>query len=487
MLWVAIRGFDNDRYAANEGALRGTHAAMAYAPLPKKVVIDPAAVRVTGGELGRGAYSVVVELEVYGTRCAGKRLHEAFFSDDGRITPEDRKVLDDFAKEILRMRKLRHPNIVQYMGIYCEEASVTLVMEYLPSTLAQCLEAEKYRPPNPGIPSHVKTGLLLDIAQGLHFLHSQRIIHRNLSSNNILVSHSWQAKISDLGLAKVMKNLGAVSIRTGPAAASRNGHAHSLNPGSILFMSPESRLAMEIKHGKAACGPKLDCFSFGNLVILVVLQLGWLDDVRLSDVRDTRDGQTEVARRAYYLGQMEDHPLHGLARQCLLDDSDLRPSAEEIVHRLKKVSRDDPPPFADMVDLYLEYVRAKLESSKVADLEKNAAALKQRNEALQAELSKQRTLVKELQRENEAMKVKVKRLSEAKRVQASKEDERSCVASHFFRRGERHTEAPNESTKTDVSTSGRVDVQDKNMPVHRTGHVTSSEKRLSSPVSHKNV
>lgn len=453
---------------------------MAYAPLPKKLIIDPAAVRVTGEELGRGAYGVVIELEVYGTRCAGKRLHEAFFS--AGLTSDKRKVLDDFAKEIIKMRKLRHPNIVQYMGIYCEEASVTLVMEYLPSTLAQCLEADKYRHPNPGIPSYVKISLLIDIAQGLLFLHCRRIIHRDLSSNNVLVTHSWQAKISDLGVAKVMKNLGVVSSPQNDPAASCNRHdqLQSLNPGSILFMSPESRL--EIKYGKAAYGPKLDCFSFGNLVILVALQHGWLDDKCLSDM-DTNDGQTEVARRAYYLNQMEDDPLCGLARKCLLDDPELRPSAEEIVHQLKKISRDDPPPFTDMVDLYLEYVKAKrLESSEIADLEKNAAVLKRQNEELHTELFKQRTLMEKLKKENEAMKLKVKQLSEAK--QSSKEDDCSFVDSHSLRPGEGHTEADvsaliNGCTEPDVSTNGGGDMQDRSLSVDQNGHVTTSEKRLS--------
>lgn len=443
---------------------------MAHGPLPKKLLIDPAVVRVTGEELGRGAYGVVIELEVYGTRCAGKRLHEVLFSDG--LTPAKVKILDDFAKEIIKMRKLRHPNIVQYMGIYCEAASVTLVMEYLPWTLAECLEADKYRDPPKRIPSHVKTSLLLDIAQGLHFLHSQRIIHRDLSSNNILITHSWQAKISDLGVAKVMKNLGSVSVQNGPAA-SCNGHdqLQSLNPGSILFMSPESRL--EIKYGKAAYGPKLDCFSFGNLIILVVLQRGWLEEMCLSDV-DTGDGQTEVIRRAYYLNQMTDHPLHGLARKCLLDDPDLRPSAEEIVYQLREVSCDDPPPFTNMVDLYLEYVSAKQLESKTVDFEKKAAALKQQNENLHAELLEQRALVEKLEKENELMKVKVKQLSGAK--QLTKEDDCSFID------GDRNTE-------TDVlnSTSGHGDMQDKTLLLDRTMHVTMPENRLSTPVSHKNV
>ena len=54
------------------------------------------------------------------------------------------------------------------------------------------------------VPLHFKLSILVDVVQGLEFLHGQDIIHRDLSSNNVLLTKSLVAKIADLGVAKVI-------------------------------------------------------------------------------------------------------------------------------------------------------------------------------------------------------------------------------------------------------------------------------------------
>ena len=55
------------------------------------------------------------------------------------------------------------------------------------------------------IPLHFKLSILVDVAQRLEFLHVQDIVHRDLSSNNVLLTKQLVAKIADLGVAKVIE------------------------------------------------------------------------------------------------------------------------------------------------------------------------------------------------------------------------------------------------------------------------------------------
>ena len=84
------------------------------------------------------------------------------------------------------MTKLRHPHIVQFLGIYFDPGThlPALVMEYLPSTLAQCVESYGR------LPAEICYAILRDVALGLRYLHEHRpcVIHRDLSANNVLHS-----------------------------------------------------------------------------------------------------------------------------------------------------------------------------------------------------------------------------------------------------------------------------------------------------------
>ena len=102
-------------------------------------------------------------------------------------------LVDRFVEECLHHSKLRHPNIVQLIGVHFPDHSLlvpTIVMEYLPMTLAQCLC--KY----PQLPVHMEGSILLDVASSLDYLHRQSppIMHRDLTANNVLLTNHMQAR-----------------------------------------------------------------------------------------------------------------------------------------------------------------------------------------------------------------------------------------------------------------------------------------------------
>ncbi len=160
------------------------------------------------------------------------------------------------------MSDLRHPHVVQFMGIcFLPPAALpVLVMEKLHMSLDDLLTRYARHPPlfaTPDIPLCLKWSFLVDIVKGLDFLHRHipsPIIHRDLSARNILLSLSMVAKISDLGNSRM------VGFQLGHLALSQV-------PGTPVYMPPE---AFETP---PCYGPELDLFSFGHLMLYTLIQV----------------------------------------------------------------------------------------------------------------------------------------------------------------------------------------------------------------------
>ena len=152
------------------------------------------------------------------------------------------------------MTEMRHPHIVQFLGLCFLECSAlpVLVMERLDSSLDELLEG------TPSLPLTLKRSLLADVARGLLYLHMRipPIVHRDLSARNVLLTSSLVAKISDLGNARI------VNLQPGQLAMTLT-HL----PGTMVYMAPEA--FSEGSH----YGPKLDIFSFGHLALFTLTQV----------------------------------------------------------------------------------------------------------------------------------------------------------------------------------------------------------------------
>ena len=126
-------------------------------------------VRQTAIELGRDSYTTVVELDYKGLHCVGKKIQKILYEGQEDVH------LRRFEEECRLLSQLSHPHIVQFLGIYFEDDTSVpvLVMEFLPMTLAQCLD--KY-----GImQNEISFSVLQDITLGLRYLHERDnpIIH----------------------------------------------------------------------------------------------------------------------------------------------------------------------------------------------------------------------------------------------------------------------------------------------------------------------
>ena len=199
-------------------------------------------VRVTDRELGRGSYASVLELEYMGLKCAGKMIHELLL-EQGDASYSVRR----FEEECCLLSQIHHPNIVQFLGV-CFQQRVRvpiLVMEFLPTNLTSCIEQYGV------LPKEISYSILHDVALGLCYLHSQTppVIHRDLSSNNILLTPNMIAKISDLGVAKIL-NLTSLQV----------SHM-TQTPGTPAYMPPEVMVA------NPKYDTSVDKFSYGIMMI----------------------------------------------------------------------------------------------------------------------------------------------------------------------------------------------------------------------------
>ena len=147
--------------------------------------------------LGSGSYGEVCKAKCDGLLCAAKIMHTRFFNLQDPATASH---LHNLEEECHRLRLARHPNVVQYLGTYTDPDTrlPVLLMELCDENLTSFLE----RSPEP--PSyHVQVNICHDIALALVYLHSNGLIHRDLTGNNVLVIAGPRAKITDFGMSKL--------------------------------------------------------------------------------------------------------------------------------------------------------------------------------------------------------------------------------------------------------------------------------------------
>ena len=269
-------------------------------------------------KLGTGSYGSVEKLEDSGITCAGKTLHNALIDVQNEGIEN---VIKKFVKECQLMGDLRHPHIVQFLGIcFLPDSKLpVLVMEYMATNLDHLLEKNK------NVPLTIKRSILYDVSRGLTYLHSHSppVIHRDLTATNVLLNSAMVAKIADFGNSRI------VDISPDQLAQTM-----TRAPGTLAYLPPEALEA----HSKY--GNKIDIFSFGHLSLYTAIQVfpmptasTYVDPVSKAVV-----ARPEVERRQKFIDMMEQQsalsPLRQLIVECLDNDPDGRPSAEKLVQQL---------------------------------------------------------------------------------------------------------------------------------------------------------
>ncbi|KAG6418853.1 hypothetical protein SASPL_121059 [Salvia splendens] len=117
-----------------------------------------------------------------------------------------------YKKEIDIMRRLRHPNVLLFMGASCTEEKIAIATEYMTrGSLFKTLHRS-----NQSLDIRRRLRIALDVARGMNYLHHRNppIVHRDLKSSNLLVDKSWNVKVGDFGLSK-LKHSTFLTARSG--------------------------------------------------------------------------------------------------------------------------------------------------------------------------------------------------------------------------------------------------------------------------------
>ena len=294
----------------------------------------------TGVRIGGGVYSTVEEVSIVG--AAKKIVHDAFVNVAKDQNAASQKSSTQFVEECQLLSTLRHPNIVQFLGVAFSNSSrlPSLVMERLLTSLHDLLAPEPQPQSDAVAPLSffslaLKCSVLDDVACGLAYLHERTspIIHRNLSAKNILLNPQMVAKITDLRMARSMKDVKEATVMTKA-------------PGNSLYMPPEaSEDTQEPKYDAS-----IDVFSFGVVTIFTIGENFPCHPLAPNYVNGKSGllvARTELQRRSKYMDDVNehlracgqfpgDHPLIRLIQQCLHNLPAQRPGIREVLHLLRE-------------------------------------------------------------------------------------------------------------------------------------------------------
>ena len=280
------RAQDLEGRLVREQGMREREAIRRAGESDKPWLVRRAEIHMTSEKLGGGGWGEVKVAEFRGVRVAAKVLFKQLQS------PYYHNI---FIREMNMASRVRHPNLVQFIGASMDTEKVIL-MELMPNSLRQHLADNA-----PSIPSTAFRRIVsLDVARALNYLHLMQpdpIIHRDISSANVLLeplsNHSWRAKVTDYGSVNLQNQL------------------TTKNPGNPVYSAPESS-------DPSMQTTKMDIFSFGVLLAeMCTAQF------------------PEVATREAMIRSISDRHWVDMIRGCIQEDQLQRPSAARITTQLK--------------------------------------------------------------------------------------------------------------------------------------------------------
>ncbi|KAM7514026.1 hypothetical protein LguiA_003609 [Lonicera macranthoides] len=224
----------------------------------------------------------------------------------GEYLNED--VQREFAQEVYILRKVRHKNVVQFIGACTRPPSLCIVTEFMSrGSVYDFLHKQKgfFK-----LPAILKVAS--DVSKGMNYLHQNNIIHRDLKAANLLMDENEVIKVADFGVARVQDQSGVMTAET----------------GTYRWMAPEVIEHRPYDH-------KADIFSFG--IVLWELLTGKLPYEQLTPL------QAAVGVVQQGLRPTIPTPTHPdiveLLERCWQKDPSLRPEFSEIIDILHHISQ----------------------------------------------------------------------------------------------------------------------------------------------------
>ena len=344
----------------------------------------------TGVQLGRGSFGLVFEVKRHGEVLAAKKLHDFFFEADAPLSDSSKRT-SEFMDECRSWATFKHPNMVEFRGLYRDVSSndtpvIHIVMEKMDISLGDYLIQNSRE----SVPLHKKVCVLLQVAQGLNYLHRQTppLVHHDLKPDNVLLNtNTFTAKLSDFGMIRSIfrSNLTRVSSVK----------------GTPVFMPPEAQTE------PPRYDEKLDVFSYGCVIISVLLHSkAPLPTGPTAMIDGQLKAVGEYDRRKHHIEQftaVEKRVFQRTIEKCLKFHPEQRPSSSELVQEMALIvaqpciTLDDTQQYQEENEAMIADLQAQKEalsteclhletmlSNSASDLQHNQAAMERQMGRLQA-------------------------------------------------------------------------------------------------------
>uniref|UniRef100_A0A6N2L2G8 non-specific serine/threonine protein kinase n=1 Tax=Salix viminalis TaxID=40686 RepID=A0A6N2L2G8_SALVM len=250
-----------------------------------------------GERIGIGSYGEVYHGDWFGTEVAVKKFLDQDLSGDALV---------QFKCEAEIMLRLRHPNVVLFMGAVTRPPHLSILTEFLPrGSLYRLLHR-----PNSQVDEKRRMRMAIDVAKGMNYLHTSHptIVHRDLKSPNLLVDKNWNVKVCDFGLSRIKHHTFLSSKSTA---------------GTPEWMAPE------VLRNEPA-NEKCDIYSFGVILWeLATCQIPWKGLNPMQVV-----GAVGFQNRHLEIPEDIDPAIAQIIRDCWQLEPNLRPSFAQLISRL---------------------------------------------------------------------------------------------------------------------------------------------------------
>ncbi|CAN1334692.1 Serine/threonine-protein kinase STY13 [Linum perenne] len=284
--------------------------------------IDPSKLLIKGGVIGRGTFATI-HRGFYDSLDVAVKLLD--WGEEGhRTEAEIASLRADFIQEVAVWHKLDHPNVTKFIGatmgsadlqIQTENGQISMpkniccvVVEYLPGGAVKNYLIKNRRRK---LAFKVVVQMALDMARGLSYLHSQKVVHRDVKTENMLLDKTRTVKIADFGVARVEAS---------------NPNDMTGETGTLGYMAPE------VLNGEPY-NRKCDVYSFGICLWEIYCCDMPYPDLSFSEVTSAvvrQNLRPEIPRCC-------PSSLANVMKRCWDANPDKRPEMEEVVSLLEAV------------------------------------------------------------------------------------------------------------------------------------------------------
>lgn len=268
--------------------------------------IDPKELDFTNSvDITKGTYRIA---SWRGIQVAVKRLGDEVIIDEDKVKA--------FRDELALLQKIRHPNVVQFLGAVTQSSPMMIVTEYLPKGDLHAFLKRKG-----ALKTATAVKFALDIARGMNYLHEHRpeaIIHRDLEPSNILRDDSGHLKVADFGVSKLLKVANTV----------KEDYPLICQETSCRYMAPEV-------FKNEAYDTKVDVFSFALILQEMIEGCPPFSAKPENEVPKVYAAQERPPFRAP--SKLYSHGLKELIEECWNENPTKRPTFGQILTRLDRI------------------------------------------------------------------------------------------------------------------------------------------------------